>query len=93
MEGAWSCYRSGHFNEGREWSFYINRKFNRWRMVMLRRWAVLRRENGHVTEVVSLMEKEWSFYGSGQFNGREWSCYRGGQFNGGRIIMLQRCPL
>ena len=56
MEGAWSCYRSGHFNEGREWSFYINRKFNRWRMVMLRRWAVLR-------------EGEWSCYRGGQFNG------------------------
>ena len=60
---------------------------------MLQRWAVLRRENGHVTEVVSLMEREWSFYGSGQFNGREWSCYRRCQFNGGRIIMLQRWPL
>ena len=32
-------------------------------MVMLRRWAVQRRENGQVTEVVSLMEREWSFYG------------------------------
>ena len=21
---------------------------------------------------------------------REWSCYRGGQFNGGRMVMLQR---
>ena len=60
---------------------------------MLLRWAVLRRENGHVTEVDSLMEREWSFYGSGQFNGREWSCYRGGEFNEGRIIMLQRWPL
>ena len=37
--------------------------------------ASLRRENGHVTEVVSLME-------------RKWSCYRGGQFNGGKMIML-----
>ena len=47
---------------------------------MLRRWAVQRRENGQVTEVVSLMEREWSFYG-------------GGQFNGGRIIMLQMWPV
>ena len=82
----WLCYGGGQFNEGAchvtevvtlmkgEWSFYINRKFNGWRMVMLRRWAVLRRENGHITDVVSLMEREWSFYGSGQFNGREWSC-------------------
>ena len=35
------------------------------------------RKNGHVTEVVSLMEGEWS-------------CYRGGYFNGGRMVMLQR---
>ena len=51
----------------KEWSFYINRKFNGWRMVMLRTWAVLRREsscyslmereNGHSTEVASLMEE------------------------------------
>ena len=33
-----------------------------------------------VTEVVSLMEGEWS-------------CYRGGQFNGGRMVMLQRWSL
>ena len=51
----------------------------------------------HVTEVVSLMEGEWSSYRGGQFNRREnghvtevvtlmegeWSCYRGGHFNGG----------
>ena len=35
------------------------------------------RENGHATEVVTLMEGEWS-------------CYRGGQFKGGSIVMLQR---
>ena len=58
------------------WSFYINRKFNGGRMVMLRRWAVLRRENGHVTEVASLMEGELS-------------CYRGGHCKGRRIVMLQ----
>ena len=33
-----------------------------------------------VTEVVSLIEGEWS-------------CYRGGQFKGGRIVMLQRWPV
>ena len=32
-------------------------------------------DNGHVTEVVSLMEGEWS-------------CYGGGQVNGGRMVML-----
>ena len=42
---------------------------------MLQRWSKCR-ENGHVTEVVSLMEAEWS-------------CYRSGQFNGGRMVILQ----
>ena len=39
MEGKWSGYRGGHF---------IGR-----RMVMLKRWSVKWRENGHVTEVVT----------------------------------------
>ena len=34
------------------------------------------REDGHVTEVVSLKQGEWL-------------CYRGEQFNGGRMVMLQ----
>ena len=38
------------------------------------------RDNGHVTEVVSIMEEEWS-------------CYGGGQLKGGRIFMLQRWSL
>ena len=38
------------------------------------------RENGHVTEVVTLMEGEWSYY-------------RGGQFKGGRIVMVWRWPV
>ena len=37
-------------------------------------------ENGHVTEVASLKEGEWS-------------CYRGGQFNGERMVLLRRCPV
>ena len=37
-------------------------------------------EYGHVTEVASIMEREWSFYG-------------GGHFNGARIDMLQRWSL
>ena len=49
-------------------------------MVMLERWGVLWRENGHVTEVVSLME-------------REWSCYIGGHFNEGRMVILQKSPV
>ena len=36
------------------------------------------RDNGHVMEVASLKEGEWS-------------CYRGGQLKGGRMVMLQRC--
>ena len=63
-------------------------------------------KDGHVTEVLSLMEREWSFYGGGQINGGRmvmlqrwclmegaWSCYRGGQYNGGRMVMLQRWPV
>ena len=42
---------------------------------MLRRWPVERRGNGNATKVASLME-------------RQWSCYGGGQFNGGRMINL-----
>ena len=42
MDGEWSCYRSGHFNEGR--------------MVMLQKSPVSWRENGYVMEVASLME-------------------------------------
>ena len=45
-------------------------------MVMLQRWSVLRRENDHVREVLTLMEGEWS-------------CYRGGQVKGGRMITLR----
>ena len=62
MEGQWSCYREGHFNRGR--------------MVILQRWSLQWRENGHVTELVSV--------------GRENCCYRIGQFNGGSMVMLQR---
>ena len=32
---------------------------------MLRRGPVERRGNGHATEVVSLMERQWSCYGGG----------------------------
>ena len=46
-------------------------------MVMLQINQFNGTENGHVTEVNSLMEGEWS-------------CYRGGQFNGGSSVMLQR---
>ena len=38
------------------------------------------RENGHATEVGTLMEGEWS-------------CYGGGEFKGGRMVLLQRRPV
>ena len=54
-------------------------------MVMLQRWPVKRRENGHVTEVVSLMEGVVTEVARLRENGyvtevvslmeREWSCY------------------
>ena len=34
-------------------------------MVMFQWWSVYGRENGHFTEVASLMEGEWSCYRSG----------------------------
>ena len=38
MKGEWSYYRGGQLKEGR--------------MVMLQRWPLQWRENGHVTEVL-----------------------------------------
>ena len=51
--GECSCYRGGQFNGGK--------------MVTLQRLSIYWKENGHVTEVVTLMEGEWSCYGGGQF--------------------------
>ena len=58
-----------------------------------------------LTEVVTLMEGEWSCYRDGHFNGRRmvmlqrwcliegaWSCYIC-QYNGGRMVMLRRVPV
>ena len=60
-------------------------------------------ENGHVTEIVSLMDGEWSCYGQPvewMENGHvtekasliegTWSCFEGCHFNGGRIVVLHR---
>ena len=58
-------------------------------MVMLWRWSVSWRKNGHVTEVVTLMEGKRSCYRVVQCREGEWLCYRIGQFNGGRMVMLQ----
>ena len=48
----------------REWSCYRGGHFNR-------------RENGHVTNVITLMKGEWSYY-------------LGGQFKEGRMVILRR---
>ena len=42
-------------------------------MIMLERWSVQWRENGHVKVVASLMEEACSCYIAGQFNGGRWS--------------------
>ena len=42
MQGEWSCYRGSQYNGGIK--------------VMLRRWPVQWRENGHVAEVASNAE-------------------------------------
>ena len=62
MGGEWFCYKGGLFNGGR--------------IVMLERWAVLWRQNGHVTEVGSLKEGEWSCYRGVSLMEREWSLRR-----------------
>ena len=58
-------------------------------MVMLERWSVLRMENVHVREVLTLMEVEWSCYVAASLNEGEWSwsCYGGCHFNGGRKVI------
>ena len=48
--------------------------------------------NGHVTEVGSLMEREWSFYGGGQ-QWREKGHVRGSQCNLGRIVVIDLASL
>ena len=60
-EREWSCYRGGQV-EG-EWSCYRDGHF--------------KRENGHVTEVNTLMKGEWSYD-------------RGGQFKDVRMVILRR---
>ena len=60
---------------------------------MLHSWSVQWRENGHVTEVVTLMEGEWTCHGDVSLMEGSWSCYRGGQFNVGRMVMLQKSPV
>ena len=66
MEGEWSCYKDSQLMEG-ACSCYIGGQFNGERMVILRRWPVYWRENGHVTKVGSLKEGKWSYYRGGQW--------------------------
>ena len=66
MEGEWSCYGGGQFKRGR--MLMLRRwQVRKGRMTMLERWSVEWRENGHVTEVITLMERKWSGYRGGQF--------------------------
>ena len=86
IEAKWSCYRGGQFREG-EWSYYVGGQYNVGRMIMLQRWIVSWRENGHVTKIVTnggrmVMLQKWS-----PMEG-QWSCYRGGQFNGERMVIF-----
>ena len=70
---------------------------------MLQRWPVKRRENGHVIEVVSLMEGVVTEVARLRENGHvtevitsiggEWSCYRRDHFNEGIMVILQRWPV
>ena len=62
-------------------------------MVMLRRWPVEERENGHVTEVFTLMGGRMVMLQRWCLMEGAWSCYRGGQYNGGRMVMLRRGPV
>ena len=48
-------------------------------------------ENGHVTEVASLMEGEWSCYGGGKLNGRSMVMFRRSLL--WRMVILQRKPV
>ena len=80
MEGAWSCYRGGHFNGGKMVVTELVSVGRENGYELARIGQFNGRENGHVTEVDSLMEGEWS-------------CYGGGQFKAGRMVMLQRRPV
>ena len=56
MEREWSCYRGGQFNG-------VRMVVTKETCLMEGEWSVLRRENDHVREVLTLMEGEWSCYG------------------------------
>ena len=87
MEGECSYKRSGQFNGQR--MIMLGGQFNGGRMVMLQKLPVPWRENGHVTEVVTLIGENSHVREVVSLMEREWSCYGGGQFNGGRMIVRE----
>ena len=60
MEREWLCYRCGKFMEG-EFSYCRGGHFNGGRMVMLQKWSLYWRENGHVTMWSVLWRKNVHF--------------------------------
>ena len=60
MEGDWSCYGGGQFNRGKG--------------VMLQRWSLYLRENGHIT---------------GHFNGGKMVMLQRWSVQGWRMVMLR----
>ena len=73
----WSSLRKWPVSR-RENGHYRGANFNKSHVTEV---VSLRRENGHVTEVDSLMQGEWLCYGGGQFNGGSNGHVRGGQVN------------
>ena len=74
MEGEWSCYRGGKFNGGSGHVTEVARLRENGHVTEV---VILIEENGHVTEVITLMKGEWPYY-------------RGGKFKEGRMVMLRR---
>ena len=72
-EGELSCYRGGKFNGGSGHVTEVARLRENGHVTEV--VTLIIRENGHVTEVITLMKGEWSYY-------------RGGQFKEGRMVML-----
>ena len=59
-------------------------------MVMLQKWSLYGRENGHATEVVNSWRENGNVTEVAILMEGEWSCYRSGHFIGRRMIMLER---
>ena len=72
---------------------YSGGQFKGGRMVITEVDSLIAREKGHVTEVVSLMEGEWSRYRSGHFNGGKMVMLQRWSVQEGRMVMLQSWPV